>query len=63
MLPPGGLDLLEVQGQVALQVAQHRRDLGHRHPQHAGCSPIVVGRPRCFGSSIGVDRGSSSSLL
>ena len=36
VLPPGGLDLLQVQGEVARHVAELRRDLSHRHPQHAG---------------------------
>ena len=36
MLPPGSLDLLQVQSEVARQVAQHRRNLGHRHTQHVG---------------------------
>ena len=36
VLPPGGLDLLEVQGEVARKIAQHRRNLSHRHPQRAG---------------------------
>ena len=44
MLPPCRLDLLEVQGQVARQIAQHRRNLSHRHPQRAG----AIVRSQCL---------------
>ena len=44
VLPAGGLDLLQVQGQVARQVAQRGRDLRHRHPQN----PPLVGGSRVF---------------